>query len=558
MHRRVFAPRALVFVAVGLGIAQSAGAQNLTVVGHLPARHAMTPSLTGPIVIDFDRPVLTASFNATTFRVFGRWSGRALGAFSFSNGDQRVTFTPLAGNRFSAGEMVFVNLSKDLTAADAATLRTAGYAYMYMTSSAPATLFFNEIDEFSNRTPGEGTTRIYGAAAPDLNNDGWLDLCTVNEDSHDLRIFLNRADGTGLYHPFLNPPLPIGVQASPNETADFNNDGNTDMAVAAALSASAWVALGNGDGTFSPAQSITTGNVPHGLAVLDVDGDADWDLCTANTGGNNVSLMINNGSGVFGTATNFEGGGSGEYGLAAGDMNNDGIMDLVVGARISQTVIVQLGNGDGTFTGMPSVPAGGSVWMVSLGDLNGDGNLDVTTSNSFDNSGSILLGNGAGGLASAVVTPAGDHTVATDLGDLDGDGDLDWVLSSFTDGEWRVHLNNGAGVMTYNQSFFANENSSCATLIDFDNDGDLDIVLTDEIADVVTLQKQKGPISSGDVNCDGQIDGKDVSAFVVAMLSPGNYATKYPHCLVSNADIDLNSAVNTSDIAPFVTLLTAN
>ena len=479
------------------------------------------------------------------------------GTFSFSNGGQRVTFTPQPGQSFAAGEMVFVNLSKNLTAADATTLRSAGYAWMFMTRTAPATLQFNEIDEFSNRTPNQGTTRIYGAAAPDLNNDGWLDICTVNEDSHDLRIFLNRADGTGLFHPFLTPPLPIGVEASPNEPGDFNNDGHSDMAVAASSSGSAWVALGLGNGTFSPAQSITTGSAPHGIAVIDVDGDADWDMATANTGAGNVSLMINNGSGVFGAAANFEGGGSGEYGLASGDMNNDGIMDLVVGARSSETIIVQLGNGNGTFFGMPAKAAGGSVWMISLGDLNGDGNLDVTTSNSWSNSGSILLGNGAGGLANAVITPAGEHTVATDLGDLDGDGDLDWVLSSFSDGEWRVHLNNGAGVMTYNQSFFANANSSCATLVDFDNDRDLDIILTDEIADVVTLMKQKGPISPGDVNCDGRKDGRDVSAFVLALLSPGSYPAKYPHCLLSNADVDLNAVIDTADISTLVAQLIA-
>ena len=103
MSHRVFALGAIAFAASSFSMAGPAFGQNLTVVGHLPARHAMTPSLTGPIVIDFDRPVLTASFNATTFRVFGRWSGRALETFSVSKCGQGVTFSRLAGNRCCSG-----------------------------------------------------------------------------------------------------------------------------------------------------------------------------------------------------------------------------------------------------------------------------------------------------------------------------------------------------------------------------------------------------------------------------------------------------------------------
>lgn len=550
-------PRMLLSAAASLVAVTSAHAVALNVTATSPARHVLNASRTTSIVVDFNQPLMTSTVNSSSFRVGGRWSGPAPGTFSFSNGDQRVTYTLAPGHSFSAGEIVLVNLSTSILAADSTPLRQGGYAFMFWTAAAPAARQFNEIAVMSNRNMPGPNTRIYGAAGVDLNGDGFLDLSTVNEDSHDIRVFMNKADGTGLYHPFLQPPLPIGVEASPNEPADFNADGKPDIAAAASSSSSVWIALGNGDGTFMPAQEVPVGSTPHGLALLDADGDADLDIVTSNTSGNNVSLLLNNGSGVFGSAMNFEGGGAGEYGIATADMNNDGIFDLVVGAQASQRIIVHLGNGNGTFTQQPFASAGGSVWMVVVGDINGDGNMDVTTANGGSSSGSILLGNGLGGLSAPTVQATANHCVASDLGDLDGDGDLDWVLSSFGGGQWRIFTNNGAGVFTFDQLFSAVSNPSCSIILDIDNDNDLDIVLTDEIADLVTLRQNIGPAVLGEMNCDGKINGKDIPGFIEALLSPAGYQTDNPHCLILNGDFSGNSTVGVEDISGMADALLA-
>ena len=148
--------------------------------------------------------------------------------------------------------------------------------------------------------------------AADLNHDGAADLTTINEASTDLRTFLNLANGSGLFQePFLDPPVGLPTAASPNEPADFDNDGNTDICLSA-YSGHVFVALGKGDGTFAAPQSLPVGVHPRGIAVLDVDGDADLDIVNANFLANNLTLLINDGSGAFGAPTSFNSGLSAE------------------------------------------------------------------------------------------------------------------------------------------------------------------------------------------------------------------------------------------------------
>jgi hypothetical protein len=465
----------------------------MQVVSTSPVRHLVGVRATTVVSVTFDRPLAPATVTGSSFRVSGRWSGRAEGILSFSNGNRTITLDP--NRSFSAGEIVSVNLGRSITAADGSPLRSAGYAFQFTVltrrqAAVPAgPIPFTQIDTLAVRSTPNVTTRAYGGLGSDFDRDGWLDLAIVNEDSGDLRVFMNRSDGTGLYDPFLQPPTPIGHVASPNEPGDFNNDGFPDAVTGNVVDDTVSILLGNGNGTFAPQQVVAVGGAPHGVAVLDADGDGDPDIATANTNGNNVSLMLNNGSGVFGAATSFDSGGNGEYSLGAGDMNNDGIDDLVVGTRNDQMIQVLRGNGNGTFTNVGSRPAGGTTWQLALGDVDRDGNLDVATGNGGSGNGAILEGNGDGTLDAAAVVSPGGSIVASDLGDLDGDGDLDWVMSSFGSARWFVYRNDGTGGMTLAQSFVAPAAASCSVFLDFDNDRDLDLALVDEIADVVHLMR---------------------------------------------------------------------
>lgn len=525
-------------LAIGIGFATVASAQTLTVVSVDPPPRTLTAATDSVIRVQFDRPVDPTTFVANrTFWAFGRWSGTASGSFAFSDNDRTVTLTP--DHPFSAGENVMVILSNALRGADGSSLRSGGYSYQFWTRSRSVHAAFTRIGQISTRTTPTQTTRSYGGVAADLNGDRRLDLAIVNENTNDVRVFLNSGNAAAPYGAFLTPPRGVGNVPSPSETADFNHDGHVDICIANTQGSSISVLLGDGNGGFAPELRITVGSQPRGICVLDVDGDGDLDIVNTNYGSGNLSLHRNNGSGGFAAPTTFDSGFNGERACAAADMNHDGLLDVVVGCYTSQRVVVLRGNGNATFTALGSQLCGGTVWQMATGDLNGDATEDVAVVNSNQNTATTLFGDGTGQLSPLVQHNVDSFPLATDIGDLDGDGDLDWITSSYQ-GDWFVFRNNGAGVFQFWFEQDAPLAASCALLFDLDGDLDLDVGLIDEIADVVVLLRNDGlPTCPGDVDADGDVDLGDLTRLLSGFgTAAGAHAATGD--VDGDADVDLN------------------
>ena len=494
----------------------------LQVMHMTPRSHGLNAPLDATIRIDFDRPLNPDTVSGDHIAAFGRWSGPAEGALQLVNDNRTVLLEP--ANSFSAGELVSVNLADGLRAADGSSLQAGGYSQQFWTRSQRVASFsFNQLASMSTGSP----SRPYGGVATDLDNDGWLDLTMVNEDTADLRVFMNQADGSASFANYTTPTFGVGNRASPSETADFDGDGNADLAVANINDNTVSVVLGNGDGTFAPQQTIAVGDTPRGLAVLDFDGDGDMDVANTNYNSSNLSLHENLGNGVFSAMpTTLDAGIVSEWSLMAGDMNNDGLSDLVVASGGRNRVRVLTGNGDGTFTPQPVQLNGGDSWQIMLGDVNGDGNLDVASANAQDNNGSILFGNGDGTLQSPVTynvasmgSGSNGFPLASDLGDLDGDGDLDWITSSFS-GNWVVLENDGTGSFTFLAELPAPDAASCSLMADLDNDGDLDLALVDELDNLVIISRNEAThVADGDFDANGVLDMVDIDQLVAAVAA---------------------------------------
>lgn len=536
-----------VLFTAGLTASGVVWADELTLIRFEPASGLMNAEPTAAIRLEFDRPVKRNSVtnNPTAFWAFGRWSGTALGTIDFEAGDTVVVLRP--ERAFSSGELVTVTLSKALRAADGSKFRATGYSWQFMTRARRSTADFQEVQRMTTRTTQGQTTRAYGGFATDLDRDGYLDLTVVNEDTADLRVFINKADRSTTFHPFAVPPYSVGNRASPSEVSDFNLDGWADVAVADIDDNTLSLLLGDGQGGFMPRQTVNVGFAPRGVAILDVDGDGDVDVVNTNSTSSNLSLLINDGQGVFAAPVYFDGGGTGEWALGAADMNEDGLLDLVVGSRGSREITVLVNNGNQTFQLVGRRPSGGQTWQIATGDVNGDGHFDVACANSQNNNGSILLGDGSGGVGVAQVYATDPFPLATDVGDMDGDGDLDWVNSSYA-GDWLYYENNGAGVFTQTKRFNAPQSASCATLFDGDNDGDLEMALIDELEDVVIVFRNSGLANRpGDANGDCKIDLEDHKILAGCLAGPADCASSA--CWVM--DLNNDCKVDLADVAEF-------
>jgi hypothetical protein len=81
-------------------------------------------------------------------------------------------------------------------------------------------------------------------------------------------------------------------------TSDFNNDNRSDIAVANYGTDSVGIFLGYGDGSFQIQTAYSTGydSLPYSLAVGDFDKDDHLDIAVANTGTDNVGILLGYGN----------------------------------------------------------------------------------------------------------------------------------------------------------------------------------------------------------------------------------------------------------------------
>lgn len=294
----------------------------------------------------------------------------------------------------------------------------------------------------------------YSIALGDFNGDGKTDLAVANLGSGSstagsVSILLGNGDGTFAtqvsYAAGFNPGFVV--------VADFNADGQADLAVASDVSTgSLCVLLGNGDGTFS-APLTYTGFFPSSIAVGDFNGDGKADLAMSSSPGldspSEVAVLLGNGDGTFQPAVNYSNGGDNPNFVAVGDFNSDGKQDLAVAA--ADGISIFLGNGNGTF--QPAVNYAGDTQPTSVAvtDFNGDGKPDIALANfDFSTGGnvSVLLGNGDGTFQEPTSYTAGVNPSSVAVGDFKGNGKVDIASANRNSNNVSVLLGTAFGPTT--------------------------------------------------------------------------------------------------------------
>jgi uncharacterized repeat protein (TIGR01451 family) len=274
-----------------------------------------------------------------------------------------------------------------------------------------------------------GGLELTSIAAADFDRDGVADLVASSGYGY---VYYYRGLGSGTF----SSPVQMNAGSSTDEltVADFNNDGKLDIASIDAVFGYVAMFLGNGDGTFiTPAPTFAVGGQPESLVSGDFDRDGNMDLAAGNSNTHDISVLLGNGDGTFQTQMIAAVSGR-PLALATADLNKDGVLDLIVPDYNGVSTYVLLGAGDGTFSAPNPFYSGTAMVSIVAADFDRDGNIDVAlrslfyTNTTASGTGlvTVLFGGGDGTLHSPLnltTAPAGSGIVAADF-NRDGKPDL--------------------------------------------------------------------------------------------------------------------------------------
>jgi len=171
--------------------------------------------------------------------------------------------------------------------------------------------------------------------------------------------------------------------------------------------------------------------------------------------------------------------------VAAGDVDGDGDADVLVSDRYGEEILILLNDGSGGLEQAGAIVSAGCERnrIIQLADLNGDGHLDLV---SASRAGAAVFRNlgvedGWLGFQDVAVYPSGIEPHWIDAVDLDLDGHLDLLVADFGEAGqetgWHAFFNEGDGTFADGIHFNLGFEARCISIhaADIDGDGDSDI-----------------------------------------------------------------------------------
>jgi hypothetical protein len=272
----------------------------------------------------------------------------------------------------------------------------------------------------------------WSAALGDFNRDGKADVVTTSRNNE---AYIGWSNGDGTFT--TGPTLSFGSSGFNEDivtTGDLNGDGAADIAVSLHNYSCVVVILSNGNGTFATARQYPVYGFAYSPTLADMNNDGRLDIVVSAVdlnAGYRPTVLLNNGSGTFGSPITSAALLDYPDGYGVGDFNKDGKADVMV-VGDAGAARLYTGRGDGRFNaGATTFSLGGDIDAGGAGDVDGDGNLDFLAAASFSSAGvNVLFGNGDGTFKPReVVVPSGGKDIRT--ADFDADGRTDFVVATY-------------------------------------------------------------------------------------------------------------------------------
>lgn len=365
---------------------------------------------------------------------------------------------------------------------------------------------------------GDGPHDLFLA---DLNGDGTDDIVTANYYSGSVSVLLNDGDGG------FADKADYSIDADPRslQLADVGEDasGDIDIITANYQNDTVTILTNNGNGVFSKGTNYIVGKGPFAIFLADIgeDSDNDLDIITANADENKISILQNNGDGTFNAGKRYRTGNE-PKGIFLADLNGDGYRDIVTNNWADYTVSVLINYGNATFKKNVTYPVGRGPRAIFITDLDGDTDEDIITANQFDNNVTVLLNRGNGTYAAGVNYAVGYDPLSVYAADIDKDDDIDIVTTNLHEDTVSILINNGDGTFSPQLERNVGDGPYSVFLADVDKDPDNDMniitannnadsvtILISNIPPVITLQEPDGVEDTVEVNTSYTIKWTD-------------------------------------------------
>ncbi len=309
--------------------------------------------------------------------------------------------------------------------------------------------------------------------------------------------------------------FPTGDTPTRMVSADFNGDGDADLAITNAGGDDVTILLGDGQGGFDPPQLVNVGTFPFAIAAADFNRDTFTDLLVLSVGPGTTdfSFLLGNGAGGFiltggfTVPVDFDD-------VATADADGDGDVDIFVTlpgdpALANDGLVVVYENvtpmGAPTLSLPPVldvVVVGTGASSIRVADLDGANGVDIVVACPVANRTDLVLNQGGGVYSTAVPTsltnPAGTGTTFTPVdivvANLDATPALDVAVLTFDATNFEnidIYPNTTAGgVLSFGpptSTGFLHQNLVFPIRMqagDLDGDGILDLAVTFDIGSV--------------------------------------------------------------------------
>ena len=405
----------------------------------------------------------------------------------------------------------------------------------------------DDLIDLEERTlSSELTGRFAAGATPrdvvvaDLDGNGTLDVAAPNRHSASITILCSARDGEGEFG-FDAQHLSVATITNPAAlvAADFDKDGDIDLATMSTNSVLLVVLVNDGDGTFSSERSFPTGAIgAEHMVAEDLDADGHIDIAIAARTARAIVTAFGDGAGSFPDIRLVEMDPVSvsddpedphvsllyPRSVQAADIDADGTMDLLVGndpqsfraqgVDVPVQPLLQLysGLGERTFA-QPRLLGDG--WWSTVADFDGDGELEVVATSGPNRQLNRLLYTDRkpdGNFVTAIIDRLDAPVYLVTSGDLDGDEDDDLVMLSSTDLSVYENLGNGSfrgdgrrEVLSSSQPPMMHPRY--AALDDVDGDGSAEIYISSRDEDhsqneIISLRALRAATSS-DCNDNG-------------------------------------------------------